>query len=187
MQVPTHEVGDIRIITRTDCVGNMGDWVHLPFKTQASPQKRPTIERINSTDGRSLFGFLSGSEPPTPVIGATANEENDVKPEMGSPKDFEQRLNSLGLGTVYRDILYCLADRGARAELSGETVRIVTNSEPNRVLATIQLTSKRSIVVGLLVGAITKQGDDVTESHELKAGEEGDALVARIHTLMGND
>ena len=35
--------------------------------------------------------------------------------------------------------------------------------------------------------ALTKQGDDVTELHELKAGEEGDALVARIRILMGND
>ena len=103
---------------------------------------------------------------------------------MGSPRDFEQRLNSLGLGTVYRDILYCLAERGARAELSGEAVRIVTNLEPNRVLATIQLTSRRSIVVGLLVGALTQRGDDVTESQELKAGEEGDALVARIRILL---
>lgn len=57
---------------------------------------------------------------------------------------------------------------------------MITNSEPNRVLATIQLTSRPSIVVGLLVGALTKRGDDVTEPHELKAGEEGDALVARI-------
>lgn len=137
------------------------DGVYLAFSVEASRQRQLTVKG--------------------------ANEENEIEPEVGSSRDFEQRLNSHGLGTVYRDILYCFAERGTRAELSGEAVRIVTNSEPNRVLATIQLTSRRSIVVGLLVGALTQRGDDVTESHELKAGEEGDALVARIRTLMSSD
>jgi hypothetical protein len=171
---------DDRAITRGGCVSDIGNCVQLPFVTHPGGVVRPTIERIRVIDGRSLFGFLSGTEPASRNADAPTDGSNV---ELETIRGFEQNVNSLGLGAAYRDIVYCLADFGARAELSRDVVRAVTSSEPSRVLATIQVTTKPSLLISLLVGALTTKGDDSTEAHEVKPGQPGDAVVARIQEL----
>lgn len=88
--------------------------VRLEFSDDA---KKPlTVIRAENESGKTstlmaLRWALYGQR------GLAIDEGGKAEPDIESARDFEQRLNS-----VYRDILYCFADRGAGAELIGETV-----------------------------------------------------------------
>lgn len=161
-------------ITRTEGLRELGDWMCLPFEVPGLPS-RPLLESIACLDGRSLHGYLSGEAVPQP---------GGDEPSIASVREFEQRLDSMALGIAYRDVLYCLASHGARAELGGGGVRVVTTSEPTRVLATIEVTPGMSLRIVLLAGALTSRRRDVADEYELRAGESADRVVDQIASLL---
>lgn len=179
-------------ITRTDGLREISAWVQLPFKVSGSPS-RPLFEQIVCLDGRSLHGYLSGetgleasdgaeSEPASPD--EEAPEESGDEPGIASVREFEQRLSRMALGSAYRDVIYCLATLGARAELSSGGVRVVSTSEPARVLATLEVTPAERLRVALFGGALTAGGSEDAEEHELLQGEPADGVVDRIESLI---
>jgi hypothetical protein len=124
-----------------------------------------------------LHGYLSGAEVP---------EAGGAESSVGSVREFEQRLDGMALGIAYRDVLYCLASQhGARAELGGEGLRVVTRSKPTRVLATIEVTRARRLRVVLLAGALTARGGEHADEYELRPAESADRVVDQIGALLG--
>jgi hypothetical protein len=191
-------VGDAGIVSSSDGLQEIADWIALPFggKANSPSSERPLLERIRCADGRSLHAYLSGTEPSAGAneaveeAGGAEDEPGDeAKPghmSIGSVREFEQRANALGLGGAYRDVVYFLAEVGTRAEISAGIVRVKTTDERPRVLATIELDEARpSLRVNLLLGSIGPDPSDLTEAHELGPGAVADALIGRIKTLMG--
>ncbi len=154
---------------------------------------QPRPEPIACLDGRSLHGYLSGegaaqagagTESMSQPLDEPAPNTDGSERSNASVRDFEQRLNSLALGIAYRDVLYCLAAHGARAELTGDGVRVVTTSEPARVLATIEVTLAKRMRVAVYAGALASGGSEQAEEHELRAGESADWVVDHIKSLL---
>ena len=56
-------------------------------------------------------------------------------------------------------------------------------SEPARVLATLEITPTKSLRVALYGGALTSSGNEDAEEHELRPGESADRVVDRIESL----
>jgi hypothetical protein len=181
-------------ITRTDGLSEISSWVRLPFAVSGRPS-RPILEQIAYLDGRSLHGYLSGEAVPKSSEGAESGSTSQTLDQAamhdsfagpGAPnvREFEQLLNRLGLGIAYRDVIYCLASLGARAELSSDGVRAVSTAEPARVLATLEITPTKSLRVALYGGALTSGGNEDAEEHELRPGESADRVVDRIESLI---
>jgi hypothetical protein len=162
-------------ITRAEGLRDISEWVRLPFEVPSTAPAHPLLESIACLDGRSLHGHLSGEEL---VASVTCG------PVVGSIRDFEQRLNGLGLGAVYRDVLYCLEGHGAHAELSGGGVRVLTTSKPARVLTTVELAQVSILVITIFAGAFASGGSEQVESHEFRPGDTADHIVGRIEELF---
>lgn len=179
-------------ISRSEGLREMNAWLRLPFDVPGTASSHPLLEPITCVDGRSLHGHLSGQEL-EPAVSGEGGPESDgevVAPSPGGApvvanlRRFEQGLNGLGLGTAYRDILYCLAGHGARAELSADGVRIVTATEPSCVLATVKVSPTGSLVVTVFTGALASGSAEQPESHELRPGDPADQIVGRIEDLF---
>jgi hypothetical protein len=181
-------------ITRTDGLSEISSWIRLPFAVSGRPS-RPILEEIVHLDGRSLHGYLSGEAFPQPSEDAKGENTSQaldqaaifasfVEPGASSVREFEQLLSRMRLGIAYRDVIYCLATLGGRAELSSNGVRAVSTAEPTRVLATLEITPTKSLRVALYGGALTSGGNEDTEEHELRPGESADRDVDRIESLI---
>ena len=181
-------------MTRADGIREISAWVRLPFAISGRPS-RPLFEEIAYLDGRSLHGYLSGEAVPQPSESAESESTSQDLVEAAmhssysglgasSMREFEQLLNRLGLGIAYRDVIYCLAGLGARAELSSDGVRAVSTSEPARVLATLEITPTKSLRAALYGGALTSDGNEDAEEYELRPGESADRVVDRIESLI---
>jgi hypothetical protein len=186
-------VADNSMLTRPEGVREIAAWVRLPFGPQFSDalSGRPSLEVITCRDGRTLHAYLSGAGLTPADRGPEAVPETEEggrqpseTPRMTTLRDFERHANILGLGTAYRDVLYFLAERGAHAELSDSTVRLITRQEPLRVLATLELQPGPILRIALLLGAISAGSGDETEIHNLGPSDLADALVDRIRHLF---
>jgi hypothetical protein len=180
-------------ITRSDGIREISAWVRLPFAV-SGPPSRPLLEQIAYLDGRSLHGYLSGEAPPqssessesTPqAFDEAKRHAGGARPGASNVREFEQMLNRLGLGIAYRDVIYCLASLDARAELSSDGVRVVSSSEPARVLATLEITPTKNLRAALYGGVLTSGGNEDVEEHELRPGDSADRVVDRIESLIG--
>ena len=187
-------VVDSSALTRPEGVADIGAWVKLPFSPEEdeTTDGRPQLEQIECADGRTLQQYLSGAstEPQEsasedgPQPGTAERKPKDVDTEsITTLHEFERRADAAGLGAVYRDVVYFLAERGARARLSGRSVRIATKGPPERVVATIELRSGPLLSVSLLLGAIVPTSTDA-EVHSFAPGASADALLDRLSGLM---
>lgn len=187
-------VVDSSQLTRPEGVADIGAWVRLPFSPEEDEptDERPQLEPIVCADGRTLQQYLSGapavpresSRESDPPPGAAGRKPKDIDDEgITTLHEFERRANTAGLGPVYRDVLYFLAERGARAVLSGRSIRIATKGPPERIVATIELRSGPVLSVSLLLGAIVPSSTD-TEVHDFTPGASADALLDRLSGLM---
>lgn len=179
-------------IIKSDGIGDIGTWVSLPFAA-SEPVSHLPLEPITCLDGRSLYGYLSGEERPQEELAvepeperAYTQNEGDT-PRIASARDFELLLDSLTLGICYRDILYCLASYGARAELRGDGLRVVTNAEPDHAVATINLTPANTLRVAFFPGALTSRESDQVEEFELRPGEAADPVIRHIQSLLAGE
>jgi hypothetical protein len=185
-------VVDSSALTRPDGVAQIGAWVHLPFASTTShaPELHSQPETIVCADGRTLLQYLSGTPPAAgnasdarkPGAGAADSDRSDTE-GISTLREFERRANSAGVGAVYRDVVYHLAERGARPELSGRSVRVATKGPPERIVATIELKPGPVLSVSLLLGAIASNST-ATEQHDFQPGMTADALLDRLSGLM---
>ena len=171
---------DNSAVTSIQTLCGLCDWLKLPFVCPPSTQPRPPlVEAVSVEDSRSLMGYLRG-DPVSPNDTAGAIE-------MGTATDqetFEQRASRVGVGTPFRDILYCLMEMGHRTEPTPNEVRIVANSEPRRVLLTMQLDSASNLVVSVLPGAFDSGKTCEKETvHSLCPGESADEVLQLITSL----
>jgi hypothetical protein len=180
-------VVDSSSITRRNSV-EIANWVQLPGRVATGAPARPRLEIISCLDGRTVHEYLSGVEPAPPLPNAESPTRKEQPTDVAAPRsvaDFERRVNGLGLGGVFRDILYHFAALGARATIHGESVRFETTEKPSRVLATVELSADGFFVV-LLLGALTAGQVEDTERHDLRTGMTADALITRVDDLVGH-
>ena len=119
-------VVDSSQLTQPEGITDIGAWVKLPFSPEEDKvtDGRPQLEPIQCADGRTLHEYLSGTstEPQEstsedgPQPGTAERKPKDVDTEgITTLHEFERRADIAGLGAVYRDVVYFLAERSARA------------------------------------------------------------------------
>ncbi len=176
-------------IVKTDGVEDIGTWLSLPFAASEAVS-HPMLEPITCLDGRSLYGYLSGEDRPQVELARESEPErayiqsDSDTLRIASVRDFELRLDGLALGIAYRDILYCLAGYGARAELRGDGLRVITNADPDHVVATINLTPANVLRVAFFPGALTSREGDEVEEYGLRPGEVADQVIDHMQSLL---
>jgi hypothetical protein len=181
-------------VTATDrTTQDLARWVKLPFAPARSLHHQTLpIERIGAEDGRTLLAFMRGD--PVPATPADPQEEADATEEVGgdtspegvlSLREFEHQTSTAGVGSAYRDVIYLLLEMGHRAEVSDAGMRVVTASEPNRVLLTASLRSDSALVVTILPGAFPGEDDQTKVVRVVKPGEAADEVLQLLRSLTG--
>lgn len=200
-------VYDSSILTVEDRLPDIAHWVQVPF-TVSYPddiQHRPPLESVRVGDGRSLYAFLSNepidsqSSEEADHIDTAVDRASSISARAGTLtiptlQAFEERANAAGLGSVYRDILYCMYAQDVRAEAAEGTVRVVTTTEPHRVLLLFALRGPRLVVTYFPKAfAARDNGASTGDLQEETAGsravefapsDTADPLVAELEGLL---
>jgi hypothetical protein len=163
----------------------MRGWLDL---TEDGVRHHPKLlESVSCPDGRTLYAFLSGAElpvePPTAREGESPSDSIAVQgSEFDSLRSFEEHASVAGLGALYRDVTFAAMQGGARLELSGSSVRVLTKDQPERVLLTIEFAAGPALSVRVF-GAGSGEADG-GEHFELSRGEAADKLVAKLNEVV---
>jgi len=180
-------------ITRSDTVGSIGTWVKLAIVPSVIQPVYPLLEPISYADGRSLYTYLHEGGPgrslTDAVIAAHSNGQdavgNNSEQAIGTLHEFEDVVNRIALGSVFRDILYTFGENNSLAEVHDGGIRIMTSFDPAKTVATIEVTPARKLRVTIFAGVLTSDPDQEADSYELGPGESADEVVDRIDALFG--
>jgi hypothetical protein len=175
-------VYDSSVLTDEDSLPHIAQWVQVPFPVMWPDDihRRPSLETVRVSDGRSLYAFLSHEPIDSQVGNETESEvrraDTALSRDTSQPSEtaalttqtveaFEERANAAGLGSIYRDVLYCMYAHEARAEAAERTIRVVTTTETHRVLLLFAFRGPH-LAVTYFPGAFAAQGEGTSAEEE---------------------
>jgi hypothetical protein len=189
-EVRYKSVYDNTTVSSDRTIPDLARWVALPFiPPRSSHLQGPPIEQVGADDGRTLLALVRGDPVPATTVqrpedaATTEVAEDDTGAEgVLTLGEFEHQANAAGVGSAYRDVIYFLLEMGHRAEVSAAGIRVVTASEPNRVLLTVSLRHGPELVVTILPGAFqTDEQNKVVRV--VKPGEAADEVIQMLKSL----
>lgn len=180
-------VNDNSVVATDRTMPDLLRWLELP-KAGSHPiaGPGPRMEEVDSEDGRTLLAYVRGDPRPAGVTEEPGGQSKTPSPSAGmlTVSDFERRASAAGFGTAYRDIVYFLLELGHKCEATDTGIRVVTTSEPTRVLLTAALRSGPELVVTVLSGAFPNRSEEEPHTEVIKPDQSGDAVIDLLQSLM---